>query len=422
MQINKLYGVGNVAHLMLNDANYTIGATPMVMPELVVGLELEMEGYPEGDLETNDLFTVEQDGSLRNGGIEAITRPTKAKFVECLLGSFFADNQTTEANYSDRCSTHVHVNMQDMTLDQVRSIALVYQTVERLLFEAFIGEARENNIYCVPWYQAGFTTASMDKLIANFDLNIRTWVKYTALNMLPLRERGTIEFRHLRGTCDVAEIIKWINLISCIVKYGSTVPYDEIATSIKGMNTDSTYEGFLRAVFGEHADVFAALPNYQETLAYGVVDSKMMLLQIGKKQAVKAAEEEVPNFNWAQARQALQAYEARGRPAPAADDVFLVIPTVDNPGDGQIWTQQMRDIAAAYMRAYPTHDIGRAITYARTVYAAPDPADAALMPEPAPAREINYVAPRPDRIGPAIDQAAARLANARPAPRPARRR
>jgi hypothetical protein len=208
------------------------------------------------------------------------------KFVEDLLQRFFTENEITERNYSDRCSTHVHVNVQDMTMEQVRSIALVYQTVERLLFHAFIGEKRENNIYCVPWYQAGFTVAVMERLAMDPN-QIRHWVKYTALNMLPIREKGTIEFRHLKGTCDVDHIMTWLNLIGSIVKYGSNTAYDDVAKLIMEMNTVSNYEMFIRSVFGEYAHVLMASPSYQNILAFGVVDSKLLLVKTKKQAANK---------------------------------------------------------------------------------------------------------------------------------------
>lgn len=286
MNIKDQFGVPNVMNYIVGDDNYKTYITPVVLPDTYIGLELEIEGMRRGVDTLGGMFNQHEDGSLRNNGVEAVTVPMKLKYVENLLHRFFAENSITERNYSDRCSTHVHVNVQDMTMDQVRSIALVYQTVERLLFHAFIGEERENNIYCVPWYQAGFTVAVMEKLAMDPN-QIRHWVKYTALNMLPIREKGTIEFRHLKGTCDVEHIMTWLNLIGSIVKYGSNTAYDDVAKLIMDMNTVSNYEMFIRSVFGEYAHVLMASPNYQNILAFGVVDSKLLLVKTKKQAANK---------------------------------------------------------------------------------------------------------------------------------------
>lgn len=292
--ILEVYGMRPVTNSAVPDKLYTtgIGSLPLVSPDLLVGLELEIENLPEGlNHVFGGLFRVDTDGSLRNNGREAITLPMKAKFVENLLSVFFSKNHITRDNYSDRCSTHVHVNCQDLTIDQVRAIALVYQATERLLF-AYIGEERENNIYCIPWYQAGFTTRSMEEMgvLSTFDVKVRNWIKYTALNLQPLRNYGTIEFRHLRGTCDVKEIVTWLNIISSIVEYGKKHSYEAISKLIMDMNTVSNYDQFLRDVFGEYAGILMIPLNYQTMLSIGVVDTKLMLMKPPvKKTATKVA-------------------------------------------------------------------------------------------------------------------------------------
>jgi hypothetical protein len=314
MNIKDMFGLPKVENYIVDDRHYNLGQTAVVLPNTYVGIELEIEGCRRGVDTLGGLLNQHEDGSLRNNGVEAVTCPMKMKFVEDLLHRFFTENEITERNYSDRCSTHVHVNVQDMTMEQVRSIALVYQTVERLLFHAFIGEERENNIYCVPWYQAGFTVAVMEKLALDAN-QIRHWVKYTALNMLPIREKGTIEFRHLKGTCDVEHIMTWLNLIGSIVKYGSNTAYDDVAKLIMEMNTVSNYEMFIRSVFGEYAHVLMASPNYQNILAFGVVDSKLLLVKT-KKQAANKYEDFVAHYEYRGPAEGVQIdFEAQPQPA-----------------------------------------------------------------------------------------------------------
>jgi hypothetical protein len=162
-------------------------------------------------------------------------------------------------------------------MEQVKVLALVYQTVERLLF-GFVGNEREDNIYCVPWHQSGITAAFVDRLDKNPGRQAANWIKYAALNFKTLRELGTLEFRHLHGTCDVPFLIQWINLLSCMQRYASTHTFAEVKHTVLEMNTVSNYDFYLREIFQEHANVLTAIEDYKGLLSVGVIDTKLMLL------------------------------------------------------------------------------------------------------------------------------------------------
>jgi len=106
----------------------------------------------------------------------------------------------------------------------------------------------------------------------------RTWQKYTALNLIPLRDRGTLEFRHLEGTCDVERITAWINIISSMFKYAMNNTYDDFKTSIINMNSISNYGDFIHQVLGEYAVHITSQPTYQEDISVGVVDCKLCMI------------------------------------------------------------------------------------------------------------------------------------------------
>jgi hypothetical protein len=245
--------------------------------ETLVGIELEIEDFPMGIRHAFGGFTFTNDGSLRNNGIEAITNPVAIKYVPSLLNGFFAHFGITAANYSERCSIHVHVNMQERTFEQVATIGLVYQTVERLLFK-FVGNDRDQSIFCVPWCQSNMTFSAINKLVKGDGVFLKTWQKYSALNLLPLTSKGTIEFRHLHGTCDVPRITQWIALIGKIVEYADRVSLADAKATIINMNTVSNYHAWLDGVFGEYADALRWTDS-ETLLSTGVIDSKLMLLE-----------------------------------------------------------------------------------------------------------------------------------------------
>lgn len=272
------------------DSPYGIGEVSV--PNLIFGIELEIEEFdPDLDRDFSGIdFT--DDGSLRNSmdgiGIEAITYPIKAKYLEQFLKQFFNYYSIGKYNYSERCSTHVHMDVQGLTHAQLASICLVYQTVESLLF-AYVGNDRGNNIFCVPWNQCGLSYTIVGKL-ASFDDNktwpLRNWQKYSALNLLPITSQGSIEFRHLEGTCDIVRIMNWINILSQIYKYSISKSFVEIQEKILNMNTISNYQEWMEEVFEDKANILK-IPDFERYLFSGVVDSKLAIMKEENKNSLR---------------------------------------------------------------------------------------------------------------------------------------
>lgn len=270
--IGKYVGI-DISSLVFPDKTYTIGKSPMAGPDVYVGLELEIEGFHGGRSYTGFNFT--EDNSLRNHGIEAITMPTKTKFLETLLSGFYGHNKITEANYSERCSTHVHVNVLDFNLEQLACLTLVYQVFERMLFN-FIGNDRGKNIFCVPWSQANINTNLVEVILNANWRGLRTWQKYTAMNLLPVQNRGTVEYRHLYGTCDVTLILNWVNLLASMHEYARGSNIEKLKAIVMDLNTSSAYDVFLQSVFGDFTHLLRT-GEYKLLMEEGVIDAKLML-------------------------------------------------------------------------------------------------------------------------------------------------
>ena len=258
-------------------------------PDLYMGLELEIEGW--GYANRFPGLQLQADGSLRNNGVEWITYPTKLRHLEPLLRDFFTKFPLTqEANYSDRTSVHVHVNVQDFTPNQLATLVLLYQLFERLLFN-FVSEERRSNIFCVPWYQAGITNDLVNRIESWDYFHLYTWQKYTALNLLAIEQKGTVEYRMLEGTCDVDRIMVWCNMLGAMHAYAKDNDLQAVKDTIVTLNTSSAYDVFLQNVFGEWS---AHLLTGAHVIAMeeGVLDCKFML----SKPVKKAAEyTQVPN-------------------------------------------------------------------------------------------------------------------------------
>jgi hypothetical protein len=244
-------------------------------PTLIYGVELEIEGLGNfGDL--TDLcvagVTYHADGSLRNNGAEYVTAPMRYHELEHTLTNFFNKNKLTEKNYSERCSVHVHTNVSDMTWEQFQTLVLIYQVFEKCLF-GFIGNERERNIFCVPLYDTILTRKVLSSPTALIN-GSKAWEKYTALNFLPVWTQGSIEFRHMTGTCNMAYILTWCQIIGKMFAFAKKHTYEEIKTFFLTLNTTSLYADGVYRVFEEYAIYLTQVADFHQRVEDGVLAAK----------------------------------------------------------------------------------------------------------------------------------------------------
>jgi hypothetical protein len=286
---------------------YPKAAEGCVYPELVIGLELETEKCDNHVCTASSVrpfqIDVKTDNSLRGSAYEFITRPMRTDHALAALTDFFGVTKFTEANYSDRCSVHVHVNCTDMHTEQLSSLALLYTVVEEILFE-FVGSHRETNIYCIPWNQCRSHYNLVKSFLDDGNGVLRNWVKYTALNLLPLAALGTVEFRQMHGTADMVKLTKWVNMIGGLFKVAKTRPLKDLMAEIKELNTTSQYEVFFNSLLGGQ---LAYTDKYREAMEQGVILAKFSLVGM-EKQPRYGAKKTVPGpiqtseFTWGPAQ------------------------------------------------------------------------------------------------------------------------
>jgi len=149
-----------------------------------------------------------KDGSLRNNGIEFVTRPVPFKRAIELFTELRDQLKLGSDPYSARTSTHVHVNVASLSTDQLKHFVLLYALFEPVFFK-FAGDLRKHNTHCVPLGHTllpGQYTKSIGTLV---DI----WSKYSAFNLKPVKTIGTVEFRHLFGTGDVKVYQQWLTML-----------------------------------------------------------------------------------------------------------------------------------------------------------------------------------------------------------------
>jgi hypothetical protein len=189
---------------------HDIFGTPDISDDFIAGVEYEIESVKDCKLLAGPYgFMQEHDHSLRNNGIEYKTAPLSLKNSLDAF-SFLHDRLSLGENpFSERTSIHVHVNVGNLTEHQAKQFVLLYALFEPLFFK-FVGQQRQDSIFCVPLTYTYLPTHYSN----NFQSLVGKWHKYTAFNILPVKNLGTFEFRHLGGTGDKKRFTKWITSLA----------------------------------------------------------------------------------------------------------------------------------------------------------------------------------------------------------------
>lgn len=229
---------------------------PVDHPNDLVGIEIEVEGL-QAPPYLDYYWNHKTDGSLRNYGAEYASIPLRAEQVETALWylkkSVIESHSRNLPSFSPRTSTHVHVNVRDLSWEHIYNFVLLYAIFERHFFLQ-TNKERERGIFCVPLYR----TDMLRKLKPIEDCSGH-WYKYAAINLCTIigsgdmKAFGTIEFRHMHGTWDAETLVPWINNILTLKKAAKQFVPGEIEELLKSMNTTSTYLGLYTKIFGMYA-------------------------------------------------------------------------------------------------------------------------------------------------------------------------
>ena len=231
---------------------YAVEITRLASQEAIVGIEIEVEKVGNTSTDNYPVWSIKADNSLRDG-VEFVSTPIHGPRIHFALNQFYA-LLSKKAVFSPRTSIHIHLNILDLTPPVVGNLVTCYTLVEKLLYR-FIGNGRDKNNFCVPFYESHCIPYQLAVFFFNpyVGVNINEGLRYSGLNLDAIRKFGTLEFRHLGGTRDKDKIINWINLILRLRNYAKTIDTEVLKQAIAQLNTESNYSALLDDILGSDA-------------------------------------------------------------------------------------------------------------------------------------------------------------------------
>lgn len=188
-----------------------------------IGIEIEAETPDPTNFEipANSAWTVKNDGSLRNFGIEFVTKKPIAMDRKTKVLEAFGKIIENKPIIPDcpRTSVHIHVNILpfDM-LGLMTSISTAWMLDTTMI--RLCGAHRKGNQYCLTVADAeaqvkcGVDMAKDFSAIHNLNPDLS---KYSAVNLACITSFGSLEFRGMEGTTDVERIDNWSSLCYHVV-------------------------------------------------------------------------------------------------------------------------------------------------------------------------------------------------------------
>lgn len=213
----------------------------------VFGVEIEIEGdgLPQREVELefdpedeyaepceNDttpdmkMWDIHEEGSIK--GAEYVLRRPLPLTESCdavnWLYAELHDKYNAEIYESPRTSVHVHINASDWPLAKLRKALPLLAAAEPFLVE-MSGRHRKGNLFCLSRLEAPFGWSPVINL-AEGGAYCRGDTHYSGINFSPLWNKGSIEFRMMRGLTNPYDVIKWLMTLDALVNAIDLLPDD----------------------------------------------------------------------------------------------------------------------------------------------------------------------------------------------------
>jgi len=219
----------------------------------LVGVEIEGEGRRRGTIRDNlsAFWRVEADGSLRNNGFEVVlNEPLGGESLRQALSE--VPDALRGTSFTFRTSVHIHLDVADLSMDALNRLLFYYTILEKDLFN-WVGNGRDQNPYCVPFYRQNNIIYSMMEALNGRYGELVNEERYSAVNCDALKKFTSLEFRHMYGTRSYTTIMNWVNILLAMRKAAIEGVY-EVGYNVLQDVSNRGHEEFARPILGAMYD------------------------------------------------------------------------------------------------------------------------------------------------------------------------
>ncbi len=204
---------------------YIYGTESKSIITRLVGLEVETIGTAPKLLPPSKYWAYHIDRTLQGQGTEFVLKePLQGtRLDEALeeLDILFKG----KIRLSHKTSLHVHVDVIDLSTEQVYAVCLAYVLLERPLYS--ISGNRINSPYCVPIYMNDFFQQAISSISTGVN-KVTEERRNGGLNLHALTKYNSLEFRMHEGTLDIKEIRSWAKVVHDLVENTKDISPDEV--------------------------------------------------------------------------------------------------------------------------------------------------------------------------------------------------
>lgn len=224
-----------------------------------VGIEIEMETEaPMFDAGlTTKSWRTEIDNSLKNNGTEFVLKsPVPFHEVGTLMETFRKDLKAAGIKIlpTIRAGVHIHINMQEHTINDVIRFMACYYAMETALTR-FCGDGREGNLFCLRARDAEYSILKLEDAIVKKDfLHMKDQnLRYAACNIQSLFQYGSVEFRAFGTNPTLKGIEEWVGMLRLVKEYSLGVVdiWDDLAT----ISADGGFAWIKKILGDEYAEM-----------------------------------------------------------------------------------------------------------------------------------------------------------------------
>lgn len=242
-----------------------------------VGIEIETIGKNlPGEMQETHKWAIHPDDSVKGRPGEQVSeyvlsKPLKRdKVAEALddLHKEFERCKSTIAEDRISNSVHVHINAQELSVQQVYTWLTLYYIFEELLIR-WAGTSRIGNLFCLRAKDAEgviqmLAKAAKDDAYSAFGLNE---YRYASANVCALAKYGSLEFRALRGTVNRQVILDWIDILLSIKDV--SLEYKNPAEVLADMSKRSCFGLINKVIPLRHRPFFYSHTDFQDSMYDG---------------------------------------------------------------------------------------------------------------------------------------------------------